>query len=429
MLVVGGRLSMPGEGYAVSKGLKKGLQRLALNPALLRRIILLKKYLKSSLLLSLLFVGACIMAALVAGWWGWHPSTDAPKAITALALKAVAGDPKAVAQLRALGPSAVPGLVRLLEYQDPYLRRKAWALAAKLPRRLGRALLPKAVPLGSSDVRAAGAKALGLLGPQAEAATPDLLRALHDPEQYVAMEAAAALGRIGKPSMAGLTRALADTNAVARRAAAYGLGEVGADAEPAIPELIETLGDRDPAVRSSTSYSLQLIGFPALLALSNVIDHADANARDAAVKEFMGIYRSLRLMAPAFNRMAHAEDVGSRRLALEALGSIRAADDTTVNTFIASLKDPAEEVRLAALKALSLVAWRAEPAVGCLKSCLQDPSPAVRTWAAKDLGAIGPAAASALEDLSGSLRDSDPGARAAGLQAMEKIRAREPGKN
>jgi HEAT repeat protein len=388
-----------------------------------------KKYVKNSFLHRLLIVGACLMAALVVAWWGWRPSTDAPKSIKPLALKAVAGDPKAVAQLRALGSSAVPGLVKLLEYQDPYLRCQAWALAAKLPRRLGRALLAKAGQLGSSDVRAAGAKALALLGPQAEAAAPNLLRALHDPEQYVAMEAAAALGRIGKPSIAGLTTALADTNTVVRHAAAYGLGEIGADAEPAVPELIKTLEDRDPAVRSSTSYSLELIGFPALVALSNVIDHADANARQAAVKEFIRFYRSLRIMAPALNRMAHAEDVGSRLLALGALGSIRAADDTTVNTFIASLKDPAEEVRLAALKALSLVAWRAEPAIGSLKTCLQDPSPAVRAWAANDLGAIGPAAGTALEDLSGSLRDSEPGVRAAALQALEKVRAREPAKN
>jgi len=385
---------------------------------------------KSSLPRRLLIALACVITVLVIGWWSWHSSGEAPGSIRALAMKAAGGDPQSVSQLKALGSNAVPGLVEVLEDQDSNWRGQVWTLAPKLlPRRMARALLAKVRSPDSSAVRAAGAKALALLGAQAEAAVPNLLLTLHDREPYIALEAAAALAQIGKPSIPGLTIALSDTNAVVRHAAAYGLGEIGLAAEPAVPELIEALQDPDPTVRSSTAYSLAIIGFPSLLALSNVIDHADADARAVAVKEFFRFYRSLRLMTPALNKMAHAQDAASRRLAIEALGSLRAADEASLNTLILSLKDPVEEVRLAALRSLNLVPGHAEAFLAALKGCLQDRSPAVRAWAAKDLGAMGPSARSLLDDLAGALRDSEPDVRAAARQAMEKIQACEPAKN
>jgi len=358
-------------------------------------------------------------------WWVWPAANEAPGSVKALALKAASGDPKAATDLKALGSSAVPGLVELLEYQEPFLRRHASSIASRLPKRLSKAFLAGPVPLGASDVQVAGARGLASLGPQADSAVPNLLSVLHDPQQYVALAAASALGHIGKAAVPGLTRALSDTNPVVRHAAAYGLGEVGADAEWALPELVGTLGDRDPSVRSSTAYSLTLIGYPTLLALSNMIDHGDATGREAAVKEFIQFYRFFRIMPPALNKMAHAEDAGSRRLAVEALGALRTTDDTTVHTFISLLRDPADEVRLASLRALNLLACRAAPAIGALQTCLQDPAPAVRAWAAKDLSAIGPAARVALESLSRCLQDDDASVRLEAQQAIDKIQATE----
>ena len=386
-----------------------------------------RKYVKSSFWLRVGIAITCFLAVAIV-WRAWRPSSD-PDSVKALGRKAAMCDPKSVAELKALGPKAVPSLVELLEFQDSHWRRVAWVLAPKLPRRLAQALLSKAGALGASEVRAAGAKSLGVLGPQAEAALPNLLRALHDSEPYVAMEAGGALGRIGKPSIPGLTLALTDTNRFVRHAAVYALGEMGMEAEPAVPELIETLQDPDSTVRSSTDYSLSLIGFPTLLALSNVIDHADPGARAEAVKEFIRFYRSVRLMAPALNKMAHAADAGSRALALQTLGSVRATDNVTINTLIASLKDPVEEVRVAGLRALSQVAWRAQPAVSALKGCLKDPSSAVRLWAVNALGAIGPVAGEASGELSGLMTDSEPGVRVAAQKALARIQPHEPARN
>jgi HEAT repeat protein len=177
-------------------------------------------------------------------------------------------------------------------------------------------------------------------------------------------------------------------------------------------------------VRSSTAYSLTLIGTPAATALSNVIDHADSNAREVAVTEFIRLYRTLRSMTPPLNKMAHAQEAGSRRQAIEALGAIRAADDTSIDTFIVALQDPADEVRLAAVKALAMVSWRAQAAIGELTKCLRDSSAPVRLWAAKTLGAIGPTARPALDELRRCLRDNDPSLSGAALEAIQKVEAK-----
>jgi HEAT repeat protein len=361
------------------------------------------------------------MAILVVAWCAWRSLGESRGVVQSLAFKAASGDPKAVAELRALGSNAVPGLIELLRYKEPFLHRQADALAPKLPRRLGRELMSRVGRQSSSDMRATGAKSLALLGAQAEVAVPDLLRLLHDREQYVAILAGAALARIGKPALPGLIAALSETNAVVRHAAAYGLGEMGPAAESAVPGLIAALEDQDPTVRSSTAYSLSRIGHPTLLALSNVIDHADASAREVAVKEFIWFHRSLKGMSPALNKMAHAPDAGSRRLAVEALGAAHVADDSTLGTFVALLEDPVDEVRVAALKALYQVAWRAAPAINALQKCLRDPSPAVRTWAARVLGAIGPASRMSLADLTVASRDEDANVRLAAEQALSKI--------
>jgi HEAT repeat protein len=374
--------------------------------------------------MRLLLVAGCALIAGLLLWWSFRPHNFQTGFIRALAAQAAAGDPKAASSLKEFGTNAVPSLVELLQYREPVLRRQAYALAPKMPKRLGRGLVALAGPMGSSSVRAAAAKGLALLGPQAEGAVPALLQALHDPEPYLAMEAATALGRIGKASVPGLTKALADKLPLVRHAAAYALGEIGPAAQATTPELVELLRDPDPSVRSSTAYSLMLIGTPAATALSNVIDHADANARELAVTEFIRLYRALRSMTPPLNKMAHAEEAGSRRQAIAALGAIRASDNTTIDTFILALQDPDIEVRLAAIKALGLVPWRAQAAIGELTKCLRESSVAVRLWAAKTLGGIGPPARPALDELRRCLLDNDPALSSAAREAIQKVEAK-----
>jgi HEAT repeat protein len=376
---------------------------------------------KHSLPKLIALVGAFVSAALFVIWWALGPTTVPASSIKWMAVKAASGDSNTIVAIQAFGSRAVPDLEELLQYQEPFWKRQVWALAPRLPPRFSKALLARAGPISAPRARVSGAKCLGMLGPQAESAVPALLGTFHDPEAYVAMEAATALAKIGKASIPGLTQALSDKTPVVRHAAAYALGEIGPEAESAVPELIAALKDQDSQVRSSTAYSLMLIGTPTVAALSNVIDHGDANARDAAVREFIRFYRSLRTIVPPLLKMAHAEPAGSRRTALETLGAIRAADDATITTLIGALQDPDVDVRLAAARALGQVPWRAQAAIAPLSRSLQDPSASVRASAAQALGAIGSPARRALTDLRTSLQDKDASVRSAAQEALDKI--------
>ncbi len=384
---------------------------------------------KKPLVIRALVIGFCASALLVLVWSNWSPTAQPGSSVKRLAIKAASGDPAAMVALKALGTKAVPGLVDLMGYQDPFWRRMAWKSVPKLPKWLGQTLLARMEPTNAPRTRVAGAKGLALLGPQAEEAVPALVRVLHDPEPYIAAEAGTALARIGKASVPALTMALTDKTSLVRHTAAYALGEIGPDAEPALPDLIEILQDSDPTVRFSTAYSLALIGVPAIAAISNVIDHADADARELALRQLIRFFHALRSVTPPLNKMAHALEPASRRRALEALMAVRAVDDMTVRTFIDSLEDPDAEVRLAAVNALGLVPWRAQSAVGGLAKCLRDPSVVVRERAARALGGIGPPARPALLDLEASLHDNDNSVRAAAQVAVQKIHEDEPAKD
>lgn len=338
-----------------------------------------------------------------------------------LALKAGVGDPQSILALRKQGSSAVPGLVRLVNYREGFLKREARAAAPKLPKFYGRLVFKWFAPEQAPSIRVAGARSLGLLGVQAESAVPALLELLHDPEPYVAMEAARSLGAIGSASVPGLVKALGDPDAVVRQAAAFGLGQIGPKAELALPNLLAALDDKHPLVRSSAASSLRLIGQPTLWALSNLLDHADAAVREAGLNEFFQLQRSFLSLTKPLNKMAHAEDAESRCRALAALGALRASDELTIRSFLDALADPLAEVRLAAVKTLSLLGSRAQGATSGLRKCLQDPCVAVREGAAQDLGAIGPGARVAVPDLNDALRDKDESVRKAAQEAINSI--------
>ncbi len=118
--------------------------------------------------------------------------------------------------------AAIPGLLRLLEDADSFVRGRA-------------------------------AYALGEIG--TEAAIPGLLRLLEHADSFVRERAAYALGEIGtEAAIPGLLRLLEHADSFVRERAAYALGEIGTEA--AIPGLLRLLEDADSGVRGSAAYAL-----------------------------------------------------------------------------------------------------------------------------------------------------------------------------
>jgi HEAT repeat protein len=371
-----------------------------------------------------LYLGLILGLGVLVGVWLHQSNREVPtyqgKHVRTWVMEAYAGT-NVGAAFAAMGPSAVPVLVELLQKQELPWRRQLRLLAPKLPARLRHLLVGKADIPTAVKFRCGAARCLGILGPQAEGAAAQLAQAMRDPEPAVRREAVAALPRLGRatvpyltlalqdrepqvrasaanligcigeeavPAVPGLALALQDKEACVRVEAAIALRRVGPRAAAAVPALIQSLEDSDPSVRSYASIGLSEIRSPNVRALLRLINQGDLNIRKAATKALVEDYRALRLTAGTFRKVAQSEDAASRELALETLGSLRADDDATISTLSTALKDADPKVRLAAVRALSSVYWKAQAALPALTACLEDQSPDVRAAAKETLNQI-----------------------------------------
>jgi HEAT repeat protein len=169
-------------------------------------------------------------------------------------------------------PAVVPELAKSLADPDRFVR---WGAARALgnfsksyqPSDAAPAVAGLAKLLFDQDVavRLAAATTLESLGRHAEAAVPDIARAIHfgDVENRVAvLRVAASVGAEHAPAaMASVTAALAQPDPRVRRAAAVALGKLGplADNATTVAALRRALGDADHAVRVNASEAVRLI--------------------------------------------------------------------------------------------------------------------------------------------------------------------------
>ena len=256
---------------------------------------------KKARVIGFVVLGVCV-AFIVFLLWP-NEAVYQGSSIRSWAARASAGDGEAVKALKDAGSNAVPSLVHLLQTRESPLYKQL-SKVKRLPQRLRLAVQKRLS--AAVEARMTGAKCLGLLGPEAASATPALVSALKDSNDQVGWEAAKALAHIGSAAVPELTRVLNDPDLAAQHKAVYALGEIGPAADAATPSLIATLAGGNEFIRSSSAYSLSRIGFPAVFALSNVIDHGDAVSRGEAIKVFIRFYSSLRNMVPPLVKMAHS---------------------------------------------------------------------------------------------------------------------------
>src|SRR5882724_1715155 len=273
---------------------------------------------------------AGLVSMMVLSTRGWQKGIYRGKSVKAWSLQNFTG-PDAQSHdearnvLKAIGTNAIPDLIAALQAKDWFLTAKARSNALKLPPTLRRFVLRR---LGEADpvtVRAAAARALGLLGADAAAAIPVLAQTLRDPEPQVSWDSATTLGRIGKTSVPVLIDALKETNPITRHAAVSALGLVGPNAEAAVPGLIECLSDLNKDIRASAVNSLASIR-PPVEGLVDLIDKGAGSSRAAAVRELLRSSYALRRAVPGLLKMAQDTSPTSREQAMEALGALRATE-------------------------------------------------------------------------------------------------------
>ena len=94
---------------------------------------------------------------------------------------------QAAAAFKRMGAPAVPGLLKLLRTRDPFFRKQVWAATSGLPARVKYKILGRVSPLEAAMVRAAAARSLGMVGPAAAPAIPELAHALRDTQSQVSL--------------------------------------------------------------------------------------------------------------------------------------------------------------------------------------------------------------------------------------------------
>lgn len=160
-----------------------------------------------------------------------------------------------VALLRAFGRSGLPVMTRALARGIHDSRTELAVVDALGIGGFGEAreLLERRLAEGDLDLRAAAARALGLLR-SIECATA-LIAALRDDAWQVRAQAARALGRAGAPlSVHALAERLTDASWWVRHHAAYALKDLGEDGQSALRQVVAT--SHDPYARDMAHEAL-----------------------------------------------------------------------------------------------------------------------------------------------------------------------------
>ncbi len=274
--------------------------------------------------------------------------------------------------------AAIPALAKTMHGKDHWAKQPAtWAL-----RQMGE----DAAPATDELVKALG---IGWAGSAYEAGC--------------GYHAAHALANIGKPAVPKIVAALSGgKNADQQRAAACALGLIGPDAAAGIPELIKVLRSKSPLVRCEAALALGKIDPKAagvIPALQNASKDADYGVRNNVVKALgtcapknpaavavlekvlgdkkkevaYAAYRSLgnggKAAIAALAKAAGNADAWHRKYATRALGDAARGKggEKAVSALTKALSDKDAEVRREAVWSLALIGTAAKSAEGALK--------------------------------------------------------------
>jgi HEAT repeat protein len=235
------------------------------------------------------------------------------------------------------------------------------------------------------SVRAASVLALGEIGPAAKPAVPGLVKALGDANDMVRGLALEALRAIGPGATESLGKTLAKGQPKERLASVRALGLLGPDAREAMPQLRDAMRNGDKQVRAATAQTLGRMGTEAREAVPELLDalqSKDLRTQVPAAVTLVGLAESgvpgvLEKIREADRKGRWAEPLVRKRFG--------AARPETVLKLKKELEAEEPLRRLQAVLGLGQLASRSRAAADALKQALRDQDPHVQLAAAQAL--------------------------------------------
>lgn len=172
-----------------------------------------------------------------------------------------------------MGPAAIDALIQGISDENPQIREMSiWTL---------------------SEIKTPTARVV-----------PAIITSLADPEETVRVVGSVALQHIGELAVPYLIDALTAPSADIRLNAAYALGEIGKPLDTIIPALIKALTDTEWNVRRLVVRALIRIGTPAVEPLIQALNSPDQDLRRMAERALndMGTVQALRAITAAKRR-------------------------------------------------------------------------------------------------------------------------------
>jgi HEAT repeat protein len=315
-----------------------------------------------------------------------RPSSPSPLART-----------NAMIAIRQMGTNAVPYMVTMLRAKDSRLKAKCVDLLSRL----------RWVNIQFRDDylrREDALRGLGVLGPDARAAIPDVAKLLDDRRH--AQMAAYTLHQIGTEAAPVLVQALNSTNTWARSQAAGFLGASGDAAS--VPSLIAALKDSDFITKSRAAHALSRFPEQAEVivpALIGCLDDPYDTFRMNAARALGSFGEKAKPAFPNLMKMVTSTNYQEGTTAAAVLMRIDA--EGAITAFIKNLESDDIEVRRTTAWALMITKAKGKPAVPALVKCLKDPDSKLKQNAAVALREIGQEPEVVVPALMDNLNDPD----------------------
>ena len=326
---------------------------------------------------------------------------------------------------------ATTGLIELLNDRDETVRQKAAEALGKIGPLSAEATKNLEEGLASDDalIRAQTAEAIGEIGPAAKAVAPALAKILKDTNDRVRGKAVEALGKIGEEAAAyalpQLVRAMHDPDTWVQVLAAEALGEMGEAADEAIPALIRALKHDHVQVRYQAVQALSNLGAtaePARDALETACADVDEGVRSLALQA-LGKIGPLSPHSQVLIRNAFKDaDQKVQIAAILACDSETGLEPATHQALLELIDDAHDEVRVKSFQMLARVAGATPELLAKLTQLVSDDANLwVKIQAAVTLGQLGQQAIAAGPVLVEIVLTQEADLREAALRALVQI--------